>query len=164
MASSGRSANTGSIVGRRRQCVGERQQRLRRAGRAPPPGKSDDMVLKFTQRGKIHGAVRPCGRSKGDADHANVKQAADMQVFKGELFVADGYGNHRVAVLDAKTGEVQTLVEGARQTVRTTSSMRSKSPLTASSTSPTASTSACRCSRLPAFKQEPKVGGENNQM
>jgi DNA-binding beta-propeller fold protein YncE len=74
------------------------------AGAPPPPGKSDDMLLKFTGAGKFLAQFGHAGASKGDADHDNVKQAADMQVFKGELFVADGYGNHRVAVLDAKTG------------------------------------------------------------
>ena len=73
-------------------------------GAAPAPGKSDDMVLKFTRAGKFLAQFGHAGASKGDADNDNVKQAADMQVFKGELFVADGYGNHRVAVLDAKTG------------------------------------------------------------
>jgi len=75
------------------------------AGAAPPPGKSDDMVLKFTRAGKFLAQFGHAGASKGDADHDNVKQAADMQVFKDELFVADGYGNHRVTVLDAKTGK-----------------------------------------------------------
>ena len=75
------------------------------AGAAPPPGKSDDMLLKFTRAGRFVVQFGHAGASKGDADNDNVKQAADMQVFKGELFVADGYGNHRVAVLDAKTGK-----------------------------------------------------------
>jgi len=75
------------------------------AGAPLPPGKSDDMLLKFTRAGKFLVQFGHSGTSKGDADNDNVKQAADMQVFKGELFVADGYGNHRVAVLDAKTGK-----------------------------------------------------------
>ncbi len=73
-------------------------------GAAPPPGQSDDMLLKFSSAGKFLLQFGHRGKSAGDADRENVKQAADMQVFKGELFVADGYGNHRVAVLDAKTG------------------------------------------------------------
>ncbi len=74
------------------------------AGAAPPPGKSDDMLLKMTRAGKFVMQIGHAGASTGDADHTNVKQAADMQVFKNELFVADGYGNHRVAVFDAKSG------------------------------------------------------------
>src|SRR4051812_28659912 len=75
------------------------------AGAAPPPGKSDDMILKFTRAGKFIWQFGHAGTSKGDRDADNVKQAADMQIFKGELSVADGYGNPRVGVLDGKTGK-----------------------------------------------------------
>jgi len=71
---------------------------------APPPGKSDDMLLKFTPAGKFILQIGHAGKSTGDADRENVKQAADMTVFRNELYVADGYGNHRVAVFDAKNG------------------------------------------------------------
>jgi hypothetical protein len=71
---------------------------------APPPGKSDDMLLKFTPEGKFILQIGHSGKSSGDADHDNVKQAADMVVFKNEIYVADGYGNHRVAVFDTKDG------------------------------------------------------------
>ncbi|MEO8256504.1 MAG: hypothetical protein ABI868_04080 [Acidobacteriota bacterium] len=74
-------------------------------GAAPPPGKSDDMLLKFTSAGIFMLQVGRGGASKGDTDHDNVKQAADMALNNAnELFVADGYGNHRVAVFDATTG------------------------------------------------------------
>ena len=73
-------------------------------GAPPPPGKSDDMLLKFTTAGKFQLQIGHAGKSTGDADKENVKQAADMVVFKNELFVADGYGNHRVVVFDAKSG------------------------------------------------------------
>ena len=45
-------------------------------------------------------------KSKGDADTVNVHRAADAWVHAptNELFVADGYGNHRVIVFDADTG------------------------------------------------------------
>jgi hypothetical protein len=79
------------------------------AGAAPPPGKSDDMLLKFTRAGKFLVQFGHPGASKGDADNDNVKQAADMQIFKGELFVADGYGNHRVIVVDADTGKFKRM-------------------------------------------------------
>jgi hypothetical protein len=74
-------------------------------GAAPPAGKSDDMLLKFTGTGKFLMQIGHAGQSTGDADRENVKQAADMTIFKNELFVADGYGNHRVAVFDAKNGK-----------------------------------------------------------
>ena len=45
-------------------------------------------------------------QSKGNADTKNVHRAADVWVHPqtNELFVADGYGNHRVVVFDADTG------------------------------------------------------------
>jgi NHL repeat len=76
-------------------------------GTPPPPGNSDDMLLKFTSAGKFLLQFGHSGKSTGDADHDNVKQPADMHLFlpANELFVADGYGNHRVAVFDAATGK-----------------------------------------------------------
>jgi hypothetical protein len=76
-------------------------------GTPPPPGNSDDMLLKFTSVGKFLLQIGHSGKSAGDADHDNVKQAADMFLFRpaNELFVADGYGNHRVVVFDAGTGK-----------------------------------------------------------
>ncbi len=74
-------------------------------GATPPPGNSDDMLLRFTTKGKFSLQIGRSGASTGDADTFNVKQAADMTRFGDELFVADGYGNHRVAVFDIKTGK-----------------------------------------------------------
>ena len=76
-------------------------------GTPPPPGNSDDMLLKFTPAGKFVLQIGHGGKSTGDADHDNVKQAADMVVVRtsNEIFVADGYGNHRVAVFDTKSGK-----------------------------------------------------------
>ena len=62
------------------------------------------MLLKFTSDGKFLMQIGHAGKSTGDADKDNVKQTADMMVFKNELFVADGYGNHRVVVFDTKNG------------------------------------------------------------
>ena len=133
-------------------------------GAAPPPGKSDDMLLKFTRDGKFILQFGHAGASSGDQDHDNVKQAADMQVFKGDLFVADGYGNHRVLVLDKKTGKF-------------------KHAWTANGSMPYEIVHAIEVSNdglvyvadrqhqrvqvfttSGQFKQEAKVGGENNQM
>jgi hypothetical protein len=76
-------------------------------GAAPPPGQSDDMLLKFTWQGKFLLQVGHSGKSTGDTDTENVKQAADMAFDRrtNEILVADGYGNHRVAVFDARTGK-----------------------------------------------------------
>jgi hypothetical protein len=67
---------------------------------------ADDQLLKFTQDGKFVLQIGHSNQSKGNADTQNVHRAADVQVYPptNELFVADGYGNHRVIVFDADTG------------------------------------------------------------
>jgi DNA-binding beta-propeller fold protein YncE len=67
---------------------------------------ADDQIVKFTQDGKFVMQIGRSNQSKGNADTRNVHRAADMWVLPqtNELFVADGYGNHRVAVFDADTG------------------------------------------------------------
>jgi hypothetical protein len=67
---------------------------------------ADDALLKFTQDGKFVMQIGHSNQSKGNADTTNVHRAADVQVYAptNELFVADGYGNHRVIVFDADTG------------------------------------------------------------
>ena len=67
---------------------------------------ADDALLKFTQDGKFVMQIGKSNASKGDTDTVNVHRAADVWVYPStnELFVADGYGNHRVIVYDADTG------------------------------------------------------------
>jgi hypothetical protein len=71
------------------------------------PGSGDDMILKFTAAGKFVMQIGHRGQSKGNSDTMNVRQPADVFVHApaNELFVADGYGNQRVAVFDAGTGK-----------------------------------------------------------
>ena len=66
----------------------------------------DDQILKFTQDGKFVMQIGHSSKSTGNADTKNLHQPADAVVYRktNELFVADGYGNHRVAVFDADTG------------------------------------------------------------
>ena len=74
----------------------------------PAPGYfNDNMILKFTQEGKFLMQIGKPGQSKGSNDVENVKGAAKMYVDPktNELYVADGYGNHRVIVFDAETGK-----------------------------------------------------------
>ena len=68
---------------------------------------ADDALLKFTLDGRFVMQIGHSNQSKGDADTANVHRAADAWVLPqtNELFVADGYGNHRVIVFDADTGK-----------------------------------------------------------
>jgi DNA-binding beta-propeller fold protein YncE len=66
----------------------------------------DDQLLKFTQDGKFVKQFGHSTQSKGNADTNNFHQPADAMVYAktNEVFVADGYGNHRVIVMDADTG------------------------------------------------------------
>ena len=67
---------------------------------------ADDALLKFTQDGRFVMQIGRSNQSKGDADTQNLHRAADAWVHarSNEIFVADGYGNHRVAVFDADSG------------------------------------------------------------
>jgi len=67
----------------------------------------DNQVLKFTQDGKFLMQIGHPNKSQGSNDTENLKGPAKMFVDKAtnELYVADGYGNHRVVVYDAETGK-----------------------------------------------------------
>ncbi|HKW32987.1 MAG TPA: hypothetical protein VJN92_08275 [Candidatus Acidoferrum sp.] len=75
-------------------------------GKAPAPF-HDNQVLKFTQDGKFLMQIGHPTKSQGSNDTENLKGAAKMFLDKdtNELYVADGYGNHRVIVYDAETGK-----------------------------------------------------------
>jgi DNA-binding beta-propeller fold protein YncE len=67
----------------------------------------DNQILKFTQDGKFLMQIGKPDQSKGSNDIANFKGPAKLFVDQktNELYVADGYGNHRVIVFDADTGK-----------------------------------------------------------
>ncbi len=67
---------------------------------------SDDQLLKFTKNGKLVMQIGRSDKSAGNNDTTNLKQPASTWVYPktNEIFVADGYGNHRVIVLNAQTG------------------------------------------------------------
>ena len=64
------------------------------------------MLLKFTKDGKFLLQIGGPDKSGGNADTKSVNKPADAFVYQktNELYVADGYGNRRVLVLDADTG------------------------------------------------------------
>jgi len=68
---------------------------------------NDNMVLKFTQSGKFLMQIGKPASSKGSNDIANLRLPAKTFVDPktDELYIADGYGNHRVIVFDAETGK-----------------------------------------------------------
>ena len=129
---------------------------------------ADDQLLKFTQDGKFVMQIGRSNQSKGNADTQNLHRPADEWVYPptNELFVADGYGNHRVAVFDADTGafkrmwgafgnkpmdddhcEIVTPDPASRiRVLRNSASYTpSASPRTAPCMWPIENTGACRC-------------------
>ena len=68
---------------------------------------NDNMVLKFTQDGNFLMQIGKPSHSKGSNDVENLRLPAKTFVDSktNELYVADGYGNHRVIVFDADTGK-----------------------------------------------------------
>jgi hypothetical protein len=67
--------------------------------------RSDDMILKFTIDGRFLKEFGGRTVSKGSTDPTSVNKPGDIYVWPktNELFIADGYGNRRVLVLDAGT-------------------------------------------------------------
>jgi hypothetical protein len=68
---------------------------------------NDSMVLKFTQSGQFLMQIGKPGQSKGSNDTENLRLPAKLFIDRqaNEVYVADGYGNHRVIVYDADTGK-----------------------------------------------------------
>jgi len=91
---------------RGRGARGEQVQNEEQAG-AAIGYTNDTMILKFTQAGKFLMQIGKPGQSKGSNDVENLRRPAKIFVDKqtNEVYVADGYGNHRVIVYDADTGK-----------------------------------------------------------
>jgi len=64
------------------------------------------MILKFTRDGKFLMQIGKPGKAEGSASTTQLGRPANMEVDvnANELYIADGYGNKRILVLDAKTG------------------------------------------------------------
>jgi DNA-binding beta-propeller fold protein YncE len=69
-------------------------------------GEKDAHILKFTRDGKFVLQIGRKGQGRGSNDTQNLGAAAHMIVDRAanELYVADGYVNHRVIVFDQTTG------------------------------------------------------------
>jgi hypothetical protein len=69
-------------------------------------GKEDGQVLKFTRDGKFLLQIGHAGPPKGSLDTTQLGQTADFAIdaATNEVYLADGYGNHRVIVFDADSG------------------------------------------------------------
>ena len=68
---------------------------------------TDAQVLKFTKAGKFIMQIGKPGQNKGSNDTENFGRAAKIFVDPkaNEAYIADGYGNKRVVVIDADTGK-----------------------------------------------------------
>ena len=69
-------------------------------------GDKDAQILKFTRQGRFLMQIGHQGKNGGSNDTRNLGGAANMVVDRAanELYVADGYVNHRVIVFDTETG------------------------------------------------------------
>jgi NHL repeat len=81
-----------------------------KGGRGPafnPARFHDSYIMKFTQEGKLLMQIGKPSSSHGSNDTENLGLPAKTFVDPktNELYVADGYGNHRVIVFDADTGK-----------------------------------------------------------
>src|SRR5215468_12575954 len=72
-------------------------------------GQNDAQVLKFTKDGKFLLQVGASGKNAGSNDLENFWRVAKIWVDPqtNEAYIADGYGNKRVAVIDADTGKMK---------------------------------------------------------
>ena len=70
-------------------------------------GSNDHQIVKFTRDGRFLLQIGRSGMSMGSNDTENLKQPTTMTVdpVANEVYVADGYGNRRVIVFDADSGE-----------------------------------------------------------
>lgn len=69
-------------------------------------GEKDAQLLKFTRAGKFVMQIGRKGKGRGSNDTENLGGAANFTIDREaqEIYVADGYVNHRVIVFDANTG------------------------------------------------------------
>ncbi len=77
----------------------------RRRHRLPRPS-HDAQILQFSRTGQFLKQIGKPGTMDGSASKTTFNRPANLEfdAAAGELYVADGYGNHRVVVLDANTG------------------------------------------------------------
>ncbi len=82
------------------------------ATRAAPDGSpADGQVLKFTPDGKFLLQIGHAGPSKGSLDPSQMSGVSDLAFDEksNEVFIADGYGNHRIIVFDMDTGKFKRM-------------------------------------------------------
>ena len=132
-------------------------------------GQKDAQILKFTRDGKFLMQVGHTGKNAGSNDPENFWRVAKILVDPktNEAYIADGYGNKRVAVIDADTGKMKRYwgaygnkpddTDLGKYNPKAPPAQQFRSPVhcveprtTVWSTSATARTTVCRCSRRTA--------------
>ncbi len=70
-------------------------------------GQADAQVLKLSQSGKLLMQIGNSGKTGGSNDVENLGRPTEVSVDEdaNEVYIADGYGNRRVIVYDADSGE-----------------------------------------------------------
>jgi DNA-binding beta-propeller fold protein YncE len=78
----------------------------RGAAPAAPAPPADAQVLKFDKTGKFILQIGKAGKTEGSDSQTGFNRPGALAVDSAanELYVADGFGNHRIAVFDAGTG------------------------------------------------------------
>ena len=77
-----------------------------RGAAAGPPPPADAQVVKFAKDGKFLLQIGKAGKTEGSDSTTGFNRPGAVAVDSAasELYVADGFGNHRIAVFDANTG------------------------------------------------------------
>src|SRR5262245_36072853 len=72
----------------------------------PPPRPQDAHLLKFYREGRFLLQIGQAGKVEGSDSKAGLNRPAGMKVdpASNEIYVADGFGNHRIVVFDAGAG------------------------------------------------------------
>ena len=80
-------------------------------------GEQDGQILKFTREGQFVLQIGKPGPQTNSSDVSRLGRPANMQVDPGtnEIYVADGYFNHRVMVFDADGAPLLVLTSGAHR-------------------------------------------------
>jgi DNA-binding beta-propeller fold protein YncE len=108
-AAGGRGAELGARGGAGRGAAGGDEAPAQgRGGRgaSAPPAAADAQVLKFSKDGKFLLQIGKAGKTEGSDSRTGFNRPGALAVDSAanELYVADGFGNHRIAVFDAGTG------------------------------------------------------------
>jgi DNA-binding beta-propeller fold protein YncE len=108
-AAGARGAEAGGARGGRTGAGGDEaaaQGRGRGSAPAAPAPPVDAQVLKFSKDGKFVLQIGKAGKTEGSDSQTGFNRPGAVAVDSAanELYVADGFGNHRIAVFDASTG------------------------------------------------------------